>query len=165
MRLFFAFTWIFVAWRLGDWKEWRKYYPTMLYFVMSDLLYHFLTARYPLWKMEISFPLNHTFSVLVFDFIIMPCTVLVFLSNYPKGIRQVFYVLFYVMLYSGIEWFLHKLGSFSYSHGWNWYFSVLFNCVMFPTMQLHFKSPQLALLLLFIMTLFLMIVFRVPLPE
>lgn len=165
MRLIFVFIWIFVAWRFGDWKNWSKYYPTMLFYALCDMLYLFLTKNYPLWRLEPSFPLNHTFSVLVFDLIVLPCTVLVFLSKYPQGLKRAFYILFFVLIYSSIEWILYKMGSFSYFHGWNWYWSVLFNCVMFPIMRLHFKYPIITILLSVSIATFLMLLFKVPLPE
>ena len=37
-----------LAWRFGDWRNWKNYQSTILYLITSDLLYNFLCYNYPL---------------------------------------------------------------------------------------------------------------------
>ncbi|PIB57799.1 hypothetical protein, partial [Pseudomonas sp. 2822-17] len=40
---------LFAAYKWGDWEKWEKYYPTILFFIIGDLLYNFLFYNYPMW--------------------------------------------------------------------------------------------------------------------
>jgi len=37
MNFVYGFLYLFAAWKWGDWKNWREYYPTILFFIIGDL--------------------------------------------------------------------------------------------------------------------------------
>jgi hypothetical protein len=55
---------IFLCWKYGDWKNWRLYYPTILYMVIGNLTCDILVYRNPLWSYTINF-LNHIYADLL----------------------------------------------------------------------------------------------------
>ncbi|MFC5650193.1 CBO0543 family protein [Paenibacillus solisilvae] len=100
---------VFAACRWGDWRNWRLYYSTILFMIIMDLIYNFLTYRFSMWEFEISFDdrlfPNHTMISFVLDFICFPATILIYLGNYPsKKSRQFLYIAFWIGLYSLIEY-------------------------------------------------------------
>lgn len=153
------------AWKFGDYKNWRIYYPTMLYFITGDFLYSLLTYKHPLWAFE-SPLLNTTFSDLLICFVFFPSTLLIFLPHFPKGLKkQVPYVLLWVFSYTFIEFISFKLGYFSYHNGWSIWWSLLFNCIMFPMLRLHHSKPLAAWPISFMIAAAFLIYFKVPISN
>src|SRR5665647_1352836 len=113
---------ILIAWKWGDWRNWKLYYPTILYMILGDLTYIILSSNKPLWEYE-SRLLNGDFAEFLIAFIVFPCTVLAFIPFYPKvGMwKKIVYLLFWASLYTSIEWLSFHLGFFSYHNGWNLY--------------------------------------------
>jgi hypothetical protein len=74
LRLLKSAIWILAAYKWGDWRNYKKYYPTILFMISGDLVYQFLTYDYPLW--ELSDPLlNATLTTLLMVFINWPASV------------------------------------------------------------------------------------------
>jgi len=156
---------ISVAWKWGDWKNWRLYYPTILFYIMFAFLYSLLTYNYPLWKYE-SPLLKTTFSDILISCAFVPATLLIYLSHFPKGLRkQMPYILLWVIIYSVTEIVSYALGFFSYHHGWTIWWSVLFNCAMFPLFYLHNKKPLWAISITFICTIIGLMYWKVPISS
>jgi len=130
-----------VCWKWGDWRNWKKYYPTILYIIVFSLFYEFLTQGYPLWRLDHPL-LKNTFSVIVVSFIIFPATLMLYLPYQDKKIykRMGFYLL-WVLIYSIIEFSQYKLGNVHYFNGWNYGYSVLFDFGLFLAVRLHYKYP------------------------
>jgi hypothetical protein len=151
-----AAIWAIVAFNFADWKNWRKYYPTILFFGMGDLIY--LSVFYnskPLWKFEPGI-LNPAINELIVIFIIFSSTALLYLTYYPKKLsKQVLYILLWVGIYVVIEIMMTSLGLQKNYNGWNIWWSLLHNCYQFPLLAMHHKNPLLAwtaaLAILFIM--------------
>jgi hypothetical protein len=151
-----------IAWKWGDWRNWKLYYPTILFFIVGNFSYGLLTYNYPLWEFE-SLLLKTTGSTFLITIVAFPATILIFLPHYPKGkVKQILYILLWVLTYTLIEIVSHKLGFFSYHNGWNIWWSVLFNLIMFPLLRLHHKKPPLAWSVSIIMGLTILIYFKVP---
>lgn len=132
------------CWKWGDWKNWRAYYPTILYVISIDLLTNFLTADYPLWEFNYKI-ISHTLSDIFITFTVLPTTVILYLTHFPKKIgKQAIYTFSWVILYSLIEIWAVRLGLFAYDNGWNIWWSMGFNFVMFFMIKLHFERPLLA---------------------
>ncbi|MFS0901470.1 MULTISPECIES: CBO0543 family protein [Priestia] len=167
MRLIGLFLWIFAAWRWSDWKNWRKYHSTILYMIMFALLYEVLTYNYSLWIFKATLIPTHTLNSLLVTFITFPCLVLLFLSNFPEDVttKKILHIIFWIILYSIVEYFYHAVGLFKYSHGWNFGCSILFNCIMFPMLLLHHKKPLLAYFLSIPIAIFYLIIFNVPISS
>ncbi len=80
MRLLLAVAFVLVTWRWGDWRNWRNYHATILFYSLGSLLYEVLTYKYPMWQYAGDGILpNHTISALLLSFVAFPCTVLLFL--------------------------------------------------------------------------------------
>ena len=59
-----AILYILICMKWGDWQNWRKYYSTILYVIVWDLLFYIITINHPL--CTFSHPvLKHTFSDLL----------------------------------------------------------------------------------------------------
>jgi hypothetical protein len=164
MHLVIALFTIFAVWRWADWKNWKKYQPSMLYITSGGLLYEYLTRGYNLWLFHPDFLYNQTITVIVYAVVTMPLSILIFLSHYPqKHMKQILYILKWVMIYSAVELALQLFGRITYQHGWNFWFSVLFDVVMFPMIRLHHVKPLLAYFISLVIIILLMICFKVPL--
>ncbi len=135
---------IFCCWKWGDWKNWKVYYPTILYVILVDFLTNFLTAHYPLWEFNYKI-VNHTLSDIFIAFTVFPSTVILFLSHYPrKPIRQAFHILLWAGLYILLEALCTWQGLFLAQNGWNLWWSSGFDVMMFVMIRLHYQKPLLA---------------------
>ena len=154
---------IFLCWKYGDWKNWRLYYPTILYMVIGNLTCDILVCRNPLWSYTIN-SLNHIYADLLVTSLIYPCTIILFLTYYPKLIKkQVAYILLWVFIYSSVEYIATILGGFSYSNGWTIKWSILFNCIMFPLLYLHYKRPLWVWPISMALAFLVLYIFKIPL--
>lgn len=154
---------VLAAWKWGDWRNWQKYYPTILFLALGNFVAGFILYNYPLWlSYSTLFKITITESVLTF--ILFPATVLIFLPHFPvKGlIKQASYVLIWVALYSAWEWIAHLIGAFKYYNYWTFWWSVAFNCIMFPLLWLHYRRPLRGLFAALIIASFVIIYFNVP---
>ncbi len=141
-----AFLSVLACLKWGDWRNWRLYYPTILYFFFVELAYNVLTNEKPLWLYNSS-ALNHTLTELLTSLVIFPCTILIYLPLVSrKFISQLLYTLLGIFIYSVVEYLSYLMGYFSYLNGWNIFFSILFNCVMFPILCIHHKKPLIGVL-------------------
>ncbi|WP_462411343.1 CBO0543 family protein [Neobacillus sp. Marseille-QA0830] len=156
------------CWKWGDWKNWKKYYPTILYMIANQFLYIFFTdGHYFLWRMENEhFLLNRTFSVLVAAFVIFPCVTILYLSHFPKTrLKQFLHITLWGLILCCIEGAMYFAGNITYDHGWNFLWSVAFNFLMVTMLLFHYFKPIPAWLLSFIYIAFFVLYFHVPLPE
>ncbi|WP_409348186.1 CBO0543 family protein [Paenibacillus gyeongsangnamensis] len=151
MHVILHLVFVLAAWRWGDWRNWRKYYSTILYLIVVDLLYNFLTYNYPLWKFNpVSFDKyiysNHTLITLGIDFVNFPAIVLMYLGNFPKGkVKRLFYVLAWVSLNSIIEFAsLITIKGISHYNGWSLWWSLVLNLIFYFMLWVHYLRPLLA---------------------
>lgn len=166
----YAFVWIFALWKWGDLKQWKKYYPTFLFFLIGDFIYlYLLSDRFPMWKytpQSIDKGMGLTNSHIVFSVMAVkyPITLLLYLSHYPEGnlFRQAAYIAFWVVLYAineGADLLMHLI---KYYNGWSLWWSTLLNTVMFSMLRIHYLRPWLAWVLSLAFIVFLWMVFDVP---
>lgn len=164
MHLALALFSIFATWRWADRKNWKQYHPTMLYITSGGLLYEYLTKDHSLWVFHPDFLYNQSMVVLVYAVITMPLCVLIFLSRYPqKKMKQVVFVLFWIGIFASLELVMELTGRISYQHGWSFWYSVLFDTMMFPMLRLHHLKPIRAYMISVIIIVFLMVWLKVPL--
>jgi hypothetical protein len=153
---------VLAAWKWGDWKHWKLYYPTMLFFALGDFAAHLVTFNYPLWSYE-SPLLKKTFSDLLIASVFFPATILLYLTHFPKKpLSKTIYVIIWAVSYTLVEELAGLLGFFSHDNGWSIWWTLLFNSLMFPIFRIHFKKPLLALFVSFILAVALMLYFKVP---
>jgi hypothetical protein len=48
MNIAFGIMFLLIGWRFGDWRNLGKYYPTILFLIIGDLLYNVLTYNIPM---------------------------------------------------------------------------------------------------------------------
>ncbi|MGN7943201.1 CBO0543 family protein [Virgibacillus sp. 6R] len=145
----------------GDWRNWREYYPTMLYTSLSTFVYEFIShSHYHLWELQEDSHFNLMNVHFTHDLIINTLIAFVFLSNYPNNLKkQIIYTVKWILIFSVLEWIGVGLGTITHHNGWHMGWSILFTSVMFPMIRLHFVNPLLALILSVFCTLFYLFVF------
>ena len=166
-RIFLFALCLFSAWRWGDWKNFNKYYPTILYFIICSLLYSILFEHHPLWRFDPVPPLNNILFnnkiiALVNTFFIFSATGLIYLSNYPNGNKQYLYIVLWVVIYAAIELIAKYENGISYYNGWNLGWSIFFNFLIFSFLRLHYLRPMLTWILSPLVIIFIFVVFRIP---
>lgn len=164
MNIAFGIMFLLIGWRFGDWKNLGKYYSTILFLIIGDLLYNVLTYNNPIWKYNKDWMLaNHTLVNLWIMITVYPATVITYLFYFPKNkIKQIFYILFWVILYFVWELLeLNVLGLIKHYHGWNMWWSLLFDIILFVMLPIHHKRPLLAWGLSIFVIIFFLIIFDV----
>ena len=156
---------VIICWRWGDWRNWQKYYPTILYFILLDFLNNMLFANYSLWEYRHLFP-NHTLNDIFDALTIFPCTALVFLPHFPnKFNKQILYVLFWVVVYSVAEYISLTLGCFKHFNGWNIWCSAVFNVALFLTLIMHHKKTEITWVLTAVGIIIVVVLTKLPLNS
>jgi hypothetical protein len=130
----------------GDWKNWQKYYPTILFVMVINLAASFLTYHHILWQYNPgALVATHTTVEMINAFALLPAATLTFLSRLPlrRGFfYQCGYIVLWVAMFSGWEFLAHYLvGSLTYKHGWSWYASIFFDIGMFSVIRIHYSRP------------------------
>ena len=153
---------IVICYKLGDWKNWRKYYSTILFFILSSVVCVALTYNHPLWLYQSSI-INHTFTDLFISITVYPCTIMMFIPHLPiKTAKIILHISIYVAVYTIPEFIAVKLGYFAYYNGWSIWCTLIFNCIMFPIIILHYKNPIYAWLLALISPHILFFIMKIP---
>ncbi|WHY91432.1 CBO0543 family protein [Neobacillus cucumis] len=150
--------------RWANWKEWQRYYPTILYIVSANLLYKFFaSSKFPLWSFDSQdfFFKSHMGIFLWHVFIVNTLAAFLYLSHFPEGTfwKKAFYIVKWVVFFIVGEVVLYRFQHVRYDHGWNLGWSVLFDFTMFTMLRLHFKKPIWAIILSFFFTLLYLYVF------
>lgn len=154
---------IFAVFYWGDWKNWQRYYPTILYMITGNLLYNFLKGEHHLWKFEANLFLNHMTIDLLYTFVVFPCSVILFLTHCPDRHREQFlHFLKWIFIYAAIEWSGYRLGYISYYHGWNFLWSLFLVCIIFPMLKLHHIKTSWSWPISIVFTLLFLLIFDLP---
>jgi hypothetical protein len=167
MNLLIASVALIIGWKWGDWRNWEKYYPTILYMIICNFLYNILTYNYPMWLYNEALLPNHTMIEMVHSFVVFPVVVIIFLGRFPEKSngKQIEYILRWLLIFALVELLLVKFNLFSYHNGWSIWWSVLFNVGMFTLLRIHYKKPLLAWGISLFVVLFLMLFFEVPINK
>lgn len=146
IRMIHGLIWMGIAYKWSDWRNYRKYYPTMLFMGAGNLVYNLVFYNKRLWDLKNDF-LAFPFHEILIIFIIFFPSILVFLSNYPENtslFKQIKYLLMWAIIYTTIELIMFQLDMIDYQNGWNMYWSILHNIYQFPLLYIHHKNPLLA---------------------
>lgn len=163
MHISIAILTIIASLKWGDWKNWRKHQAGMLFTAGGGMLYEYIVNGYSLWKFHPDFLIGHEMTVILYDVITMPISILIFLSHFPKKlIYRVIYILLWSGIYIVVEYILFVSRRISYQYGWGMWYSFLFDLTMFSIIALHQYKPVRAYILSVFVTIFLIIVFKVP---
>lgn len=155
---------IIIAYKYGDWRNWKLYYDTILFFGFGDLMYRFLFDDRLLWahRSVVTFLTDNQIE-LIWILVIYPCIVLLFLPcclTQKSLLYKIGYFFIWIISFSVIELALYSLGCISYENGWSYYHSVVFYFFMFPILVLHHHKPLLAILSSIFCCIALMLIFR-----
>jgi hypothetical protein len=154
-----------LCYKWGIWKNWKLYYPTILFYIIGALTENFITDKNPLWIIY-----GMTSKDIISDYFIacfiFPFVIILFLSNYPKRIKmQIVYVTAFAFVSSLIEFIVFVKKGIIYKNGWNIGWSALLYILVFPMLQLHYRRPLLAWLLFFLLVLGGMLHFKIQLSD
>ena len=128
-----------LCYKWGDWKNWRKYYSSILYFIIGDLVYNFIFCDHLLWEYG---GFSHTFYNMLIMFFVFPSIVILFFTYYPKTIfKKGLYILLWTALNTLIELIIVKTGYFLYNYGWNLLWSAGVFFFAFILISIHYKHP------------------------
>ncbi|MEH6947100.1 CBO0543 family protein [Bacillus sp. JJ634] len=150
MHIFQALLFLLAAMRWGDWRNWRRYYPTILFFIGGDLLKNALLHDHRWWVyQETIFGERILFGHLVINLLIMaviyPSTIIIYLGKFPiEKSKRIFWILFWVLIYITMESINLYYDVIDYYHGWHIWWSVIFDIVMFTILWIHHSRPLLA---------------------
>lgn len=160
---------LIAAWLFGDWRNWRTYYPTILFAICVDFFISLLIYNYPLWQFHQSAVTpNHTIADFFIAFTNLPCIVLVYLSKYPFKShlwKQVVYAAVWPAIFTGIESLFLLIKMLTYHNNWNFWWSIAVWVFMFIGLRLHFTKPLWAWLLCFAGAVFLILYFHIPISK
>ncbi len=159
---------LLAVWRWGDWRRWPRYYPTLLYVMVANLMAGYITYQHPLWDFNAdALATSETTVELLNTFIALPAATLVYLSRYPAAgpARRAKYVLAWIALFAAIETADTLLGGISYFNGWSLTHSILFDCAMFPIVRLHHVRPPFAWLASLVLAAYILAAFGFSAAE
>ncbi|WML44207.1 CBO0543 family protein [Neobacillus sp. PS3-40] len=169
MHFIYCFLFLLAGIKWGDWKNWRDYYPTILFLIGGDLLKNALLHNHRMWAFQEVFfgqkiLIGHFAIDLMVMTIIYPVTILIYLGHYPRvWWKQIIWVAIWVFLFSAKEFInLNYLNLINHYHGWNMGWSILFNIAMFVILRIHFKNPPYAWTVSIIWIVFLFNWFNIP---
>jgi hypothetical protein len=102
MNAIYALVWLGVLVKWGDLRNWRLYYPTILFFIVGDFIYlYLLSDQYPMWRynpqgFDKGMGITNSHVSLSIMAIKYPATILIYLSKFPVGgyVKQIGYILF-----------------------------------------------------------------------
>jgi hypothetical protein len=101
--------------------------------------------------------------VIVYAVITMPVSIFLFLSHFPeRWFQRISYILLWSAIYISVEWILDVFGRISYQNGWKFWYSFLFDIVMFSVIALHQYKPFRAYIISLFIIIFLISYFDIP---
>ncbi|WP_412176633.1 CBO0543 family protein [Bacillus sp. T3] len=159
LYLFAGFIW-------GDWRNWQRYYPTILFLIIGDFLYNFLLYKKSMWLFHDVFLPNHTIITVLAMVVSYSATVLIYLGRFPKDRkRRVYWFFMWSGLYIMIEYVNSKLGFITYHNGWTFGWSIFFTFIIFTILPIHHRNPLIAWFLSIIIILVLLLSFDVKISD
>jgi hypothetical protein len=138
---------ILLTWRYADWKNWKQHESTMLLFSFGNLVYNFVYHDHYLWKMKPDIT-NYSVMEIILTVTVFPLTALLLLSGFPSDLKsRLMRISKFILIYFTAEVILLKFNKIEYDYGWNIWWSLGWDCIMFPILAIHHKKPLLAFLL------------------
>jgi hypothetical protein len=133
--------------------------------LVGDLVTDFLLFDHGLWAYGHFIERYPALDICVM-LLLYPSTVILYLSFYPESVKkQIGFILLWVGIYTFAEFIAGKTGGFCYHDGWNIWYSMGFNMVMFPLLRLHFRKPLLVWPISAALCFLFLWWFRIPLAR
>ncbi len=152
------------CYKWGNWRNWKEYYPTMLYYIIGDLSYNVLFHDKMLW--EFRKMISHTFSDYFDAFFIAPFAIIIFLTHFPvKLSKTLLYTFFWACLFTLVEFLSYVLGYIIYANGWNIFWSFGIYYFLFLLLRVHYHKPLLTWPISLGLAVATLVIFKVPLTS
>lgn len=151
------------AWKWGDWKNWQKYYSTILFVMVANLSAGYISYHHPLWIYNDDAIFTTEASIEYLNtYLALPAVTLIYLSNFPVAgtAHKCAYVLMWVVVFSTIEYIDTQIAGLSYSNGWALKYSIVFDYFMFLIIRTHYVRPLWGWLLAVMMAVFILATFN-----
>lgn len=151
------------AWKWGDWKNWHKYYATILFVMVVNLSAGYISYHHPLWIYNDDAIFTTEMSIEYLNtYLALPAVTLVYLSKFPlTGIAsKCAYMLMWVIVFSTIEYIDTRIAGLSYSNGWEFKYSIVFDCFMFLIIRTHYIRPFWGWLIAIVVAAFILTTFH-----
>ena len=124
----------------GSWRNWKEYYPSILFLIVGNMAYSHIFKNYMLWTYE-GF-INQTIASFTTMFFLYPTVVILFLSRFPDSmVFKVAYVLVWSLGCTLLEFFSVSMGWFAFYRGWNIFWSLVLYVIGFILVRLHHRHP------------------------
>lgn len=150
----------------GDWRNWKQYYPTILFFIIGDFLYNFLLYNKSMWLFHDLILPNHTLITILAMIVSYSVTVLIYLGRFPeRWNKRLLWFLLWFGIFIIIEYINSKLGFITYHNGWNLWWSSLFTGIIFIILPLHHKRPLFAWGISIVIIMSLLSIFDVKISD
>jgi hypothetical protein len=157
---------LFAGYKWGDWRNWKSYYPTILFLIIGDFLYNFLLYNQSMWLFHDIILPNHTTITILAMTVSYSATVLIYLGRFPEGwTKRLLWFLLWTGGYLIIEYIDNRLGFITYHNGWNFWWSALLTGIIFFILPVHHKSPLVAWILSFVIILSLLFIFHIKISD
>jgi hypothetical protein len=171
MQTLFSIFFLLIGLLFGVWNRWKEFYPTLLFWIIANMLYNTLLHNYRVWEYHpvgidhIIFP-THTIIGLKIPFLTYPFVITVFLGRLPKLLsNKIWWIIFWALLFEGVELIAYLNKSITYHHGWSLLWSFVFNLVTFTVLPIHHWKPWIAWSLSVLYMIILFIIFQPPIPK
>lgn len=160
---------ILTAWCFSDWKNWKLYYPTIIFTIALDFASTILTYNYSLWyfKGTLFLP-NHVLTDMWMKLVFFPPLIIIYLSHYPYQktlMNQGVYITLWSFFWGIVEGFYVLVGLTTHHNGWHMGWSAFVWVLMFIGIRLHHTRPLLTWVLCGVFAVFLIIYFNVPINK
>jgi len=155
---------VYAVRRWADWKNWKTYHASMVFFGALNIIYNYLASVHGrfLWKIDPAF-LSQTTEEIIHSFVFFPGVALIFLSRRPTNGRNLpIYLLKWIFIFTFIEWLLFVTGTIKYAFGWSIWNSLAFDSIMFPCLLVYYQRPLIGYALFFLITGFGMWFYHIP---
>ncbi|MFD2923956.1 CBO0543 family protein [Halobacillus naozhouensis] len=171
MQTSFVLFFIIVGLFFGVWKRWNELYPTLLFWIIGNLLYCTLLHNYRVWEfrpvgIDHLFLPTHTVIAIAITFLISPFVIVVYLGRFSKSIlKKVCWIIVWSLTFQAVETIAYYNQSITHHYGWTLTWSFIFNIVTFSILPIHQWKPWVAWLLAALNISLLFIIFDPPIPK
>jgi hypothetical protein len=171
MQTLFVIFFIIIGIIFGVWKQWKQLYPTLLFWIIGNLLYESLLYNHRVWEfhpvgIDHYFLPTHPIISTAIAFLVYPFVIVVYLGRFPKTlINKICWIIFWSLLFQGVESVLYYYQSITHHFGWSLLWSFIFNLVTFLLLAIHQWKPWVAFLFSIFFIVFLFIIFQPPIPT
>ncbi|MBM4761032.1 CBO0543 family protein [Bacillus sp. B15-48] len=166
MYIFINALYALAGYKWGDWRNWQQYYPTILFFIIGDLLYNFLLYNKSMWVFHDLLLPNHTTITLLAMVVSYSATVLIYLGKFPSGwTKRFLWFWLWMGIYLIFEYVNYLLGFITYHHDWNFPWSIIFTGIIFIMLPIHHRRPIIAWAISIVIILSLLMIFDVKLSD